>query len=101
MPGGSRDLITIDGADEVEHCTLNLIKGLGGALLREKIVAAASHRLAIVVDGSKMVERLGTRTSLPVEVVAFDRSPEQSRDGQAQSRRVARRWRRDPICRQL
>src|SRR5215472_5261547 len=51
--------------------TLNLIKGLGGALLREKIVAAASHRLAIVVDGSKLVDRLGTRTAVPVEVVAF------------------------------
>jgi ribose 5-phosphate isomerase A len=63
--------LTIDGADEVERGTLNLIKGLGGALLREKIVAAASHRLAIVVDGSKMVDRLGTRTSLPVEAVAF------------------------------
>src|ERR1700735_162653 len=50
--------LTIDGADEVERGTLNLIEGLGGALLREKIVAAASHRLAIVVDGSKMVERL-------------------------------------------
>ena len=45
--------LTIDGADEVERGTLNLIKGLGGALLREKIVAAASHRLAIVVDGSQ------------------------------------------------
>jgi ribose 5-phosphate isomerase A len=63
--------LTIDGADEVERGTLNLIKGRGGALLREKIVAAASHRLAIIVDGSKMVDRLGTRTSLPVEVVAF------------------------------
>jgi len=63
--------LTIDGADEVERGTLNLIKGLGGALLREKIVAAASHRLAIVVDGSKMVERLGTQTPLPVEVAAF------------------------------
>jgi ribose 5-phosphate isomerase A len=63
--------LTIDGADEVERGTLNLVKGLGGALLREKIVAAASHRLAIVVDGSKMVDRLGTQTSLPVEVVAF------------------------------
>jgi ribose 5-phosphate isomerase A len=63
--------LTIDGADEVERGTLNLIKGLGGALLREKIVAAASHRLAIVVDGGKMVDRLGTQTSLPVEVVAF------------------------------
>ena len=63
--------LTIDGADEVERGTLNLIMGLGGALLREKIVAAASHRLAIVVDGSTMVDQLGTQTSLPVEVVAF------------------------------
>jgi ribose 5-phosphate isomerase A len=63
--------LTIDGADEVERGTLNLIKGLGGALLREKIVAAASHRLAIAVDGSKLVDRLGTRTPVPVEVVAF------------------------------
>jgi ribose 5-phosphate isomerase A len=55
----------------VERGTLNLIKGLGGALLREKIVAAASHRLAIVVDGSKLVDRLGTHTPVPVEVVAF------------------------------
>jgi hypothetical protein len=50
---------SIDGADEVERGTLNLIKGLGGALLYEKIVAAASHRLAIIVDGSKLVDRLG------------------------------------------
>ena len=63
--------LTIDGADEVERGTLNLIKGLGGALLREKIVAAASDRLAIIVDGTKLVDRLGTRTAVPVEVVAF------------------------------
>jgi ribose 5-phosphate isomerase A len=63
--------LTIDGADEVERGTLNLIKGLGGALVREKIVAAASHRLAIVVDGVKLVDRLGTHTPVPVEVVAF------------------------------
>jgi ribose 5-phosphate isomerase A len=63
--------LTIDGADEVEHGTLNLIKGLGGALLREKIVAAASRRLAIIVDGAKLVDRLGTRIPVPVEVVAF------------------------------
>ncbi len=63
--------LTIDGADEVERGTLNLIKGLGGALLREKIVAAASRRLAIVVDGMKLVDRLGTRAPVPVEVVAF------------------------------
>jgi ribose 5-phosphate isomerase A len=63
--------LTIDGADEVERGTLNLIKGLGGALLHEKIVAAASRGLAIVVDGSKLVDRLGARAPVPVEVVAF------------------------------
>ena len=63
--------LTIDGADEVERETLNLIKGLGGALLHEKIVAAASRRLAIVVDALKLVDRLGARTPIPVEVVAF------------------------------
>jgi ribose 5-phosphate isomerase A len=63
--------LTIDGADEVERGTLNLIKGLGGALLREKIVANASHRLAIIVDGAKLVDQLGARAPVPVEVVAF------------------------------
>jgi ribose 5-phosphate isomerase A len=63
--------LTIDGADEVERGTLNLIKGLGGALLHEKIVAAASRRLAIIVDGTKLVDRLGTHTPVPVEVVGF------------------------------
>jgi ribose 5-phosphate isomerase A len=63
--------LTIDGADEVERGTLNLIKGQGGALLHEKIVAAASRQLAIVVDGAKLVDHLGMRTPVPVEVVAF------------------------------
>jgi ribose 5-phosphate isomerase A len=63
--------LTIDGADEVERGTLNLIKGLGGALLREKIVAAASRRLAIIIDAGKLVDRLGARAVVPVEVVAF------------------------------
>lgn len=62
--------LTIDGADEVDP-HLNLIKGLGGALLREKIVAVASRRLVIVVDDTKLVDQLGTRASLPVEVVPF------------------------------
>lgn len=66
---GSLD-VTIDGADEVD-AELRLIKGLGGALLREKIVAAASRRLVIVVDSSKMVQRLGTLAPLPVEVDPF------------------------------
>ncbi len=62
--------LTIDGADEVHTGTLDLIKGLGGALLREKIVAAASRRMTVVVDASKLVPRLG-QVRLPVEVVAF------------------------------
>jgi len=63
--------LTIDGADEVERGSLNLIKGLGGALLREKIVAAASRRLVVVVDQEKLVDRLGDRTPVPVEVAQF------------------------------
>ena len=53
--------LTIDGADEVEPGSLNLIKGRGGALLREKIVASASKRLVIIVDESKLVGRLGSQ----------------------------------------
>src|ERR1700751_349230 len=63
--------LTIDGADEVQLGTLDLIKGLGGALLREKIVAAASERLVIVVDQDKLVERLGEHTPVTVEVAQF------------------------------
>jgi ribose 5-phosphate isomerase A len=62
--------VTIDGADEIDP-DLNLIKGLGGALLREKMVAQASKRLVIISDDSKVVEKLGTRSPLPVEVVQF------------------------------
>lgn len=62
--------ITIDGADEVDP-VLNLIKGLGGALLWEKIVASNSDKLLIVADESKLVQRLGERAPLPVEVVPF------------------------------
>ena len=63
--------LTIDGADEVERGSLQLIKGLGGALLREKIVAAAGDRLVIVVDQEKLVDRLGDHTPVPVEVTQF------------------------------
>ena len=62
--------VTIDGADEVDP-SMNLIKGLGGALLHEKVVAAASVEEIIVVDESKLVEKIGTRVSLPVEVLSF------------------------------
>ena len=61
--------LTVDGADEVDY-ELRLIKGGGGALLREKIVAAASRRMTVIVDGSKLVSRLGA-FPLPVEVVPF------------------------------
>jgi ribose 5-phosphate isomerase A len=63
--------LAIDGADEVERGTLNLIKGHGGALLREKIVAAASDRFIVVVDDEKLVNRLGERFPIPVEIVQF------------------------------
>jgi ribose 5-phosphate isomerase A len=63
--------LTIDGADRVERRTLTLIKGLGGALLREKIVASASDRMTVIIDETKLVERLDGRVELPVEIVAF------------------------------
>jgi ribose 5-phosphate isomerase A len=62
--------LTIDGADEVDP-DLNLIKGGGGALLREKIVAQASRREIIVVDESKLSPALGTHWPVPVEVIPF------------------------------
>ena len=62
--------LTIDGADEVNP-TLDLIKGAGGALVREKIIAHASKRLIIIVDEGKLVEQLGTNFPVPVEVVPF------------------------------
>ncbi len=67
--------LTIDGADEVDP-QLNLIKGGGAALLREKIVAQASRREIIVVDESKLSDHLGTRFALPVEVLPFGWAPE-------------------------
>jgi ribose 5-phosphate isomerase A len=63
--------LAVDGADEVEAGSLFLIKGHGGALLREKIVAAASKRFVVIVDESKIVTTLGSLFSVPVEVVRF------------------------------
>ncbi|GBQ88052.1 ribose 5-phosphate isomerase A [Gluconacetobacter johannae DSM 13595] len=63
--------LAIDGADEVERGSLDLIKGLGGALFREKIVAAAARRFIVVVDESKLVDHLGSRVPVPVEVTSF------------------------------
>jgi ribose 5-phosphate isomerase A len=62
--------VTIDGADEVDP-ELNLIKGGGGALLKEKILAQASKQVIIVVDESKLSPKLGTKWALPVEVLPF------------------------------
>lgn len=66
--------LAIDGADEIDP-HLNLIKGAGGALLREKIVATAARRFVVIGDSSKLVPHLGTRFALPVEVVPFALSP--------------------------
>jgi ribose 5-phosphate isomerase A len=63
--------VGIDGADEVQLGTLNLVKGLGGALLREKIVVSATARFLVIVDDSKLVEHLGTHAPLPIEVNPF------------------------------
>jgi ribose 5-phosphate isomerase A len=62
--------VTVDGADEVSE-SLDLTKGLGGALVREKIVAHASDRMIVVVDESKLVDKLGRKAPIPVEVIPF------------------------------
>jgi len=62
--------LTVDGADEIAP-DLSLIKGGGGALLREKIVASASDRMVVISDGSKLVPHLGGGFALPVEIVPF------------------------------
>lgn len=70
--------LTIDGADELD-ARLHLIKGGGGALLREKVVAAASREVAIVADESKLVAMLGSTFAVPVEVVGFAEAPVRAR----------------------
>lgn len=70
--------VTLDGADEVTP-DLQLIKGLGGALVRERIVAAASDELVILVDPRKLVDELGERSPVPVEVVDFGRTATERR----------------------
>ena len=81
--------VTIDGADEIDP-KMNLVKGLGGALLREKIVAAATVREIIVADSSKIVEKLGTKAPLPVEVLRF---------GHEHTRNALRMQRCEPVLR--
>jgi ribose 5-phosphate isomerase A len=63
--------VTIDGADEIDLATFGLIKGLGGALLREKIVARASNLMIVIADESKLVPALGIHSPVPVEVIPF------------------------------
>ena len=62
--------LCVDGADEVDP-SLGCLKGLGGALVREKVVAASAKRFVLIVDGSKMVPRLGTGAPVLVEVIPF------------------------------
>jgi ribose 5-phosphate isomerase A len=62
--------VCVDGADEIDP-QMNLIKGLGGALLREKIVAGSSVKMVVIADASKVVAKLGTTQPLPVEVTPF------------------------------
>src|SRR5690349_24842037 len=83
--------LTVDGADEVDP-NLDLIKGYGRALVREKIVAASSRRLVILVGDEKLVPRLGTRGKLPVEVTPFALPLCERRLGQLGCRPVP--WRR-------
>jgi len=63
--------IAIDGADEIELGTLALIKGAGGALLRERLVEAAAKRFVVIADETKKVEKLGGKFAVPIEVVRF------------------------------
>lgn len=63
--------LAVDGADEIKRDTLDLVKGLGGALLREKIVAAAAKRFVIIADSEKLVDWLGSRCAVPVEITRF------------------------------
>lgn len=70
--GVARVDLTIDGADEID-AQLRAIKGAGGAMLREKVVAAASDRMVVIADGTKRVDAIGA-AKLPVEVLPFARS---------------------------
>ena len=93
--------LTVDGADEID-ADLNLIKGGGAALAREKIVAASSRRLVVVADASKKVESLG-RFPLPVEILPFGAMSTARRIGEAarkagcEGKLVLRRAGPDPL----
>ena len=78
-PDGRVIDLTIDGADEIGEADLSLIKGMGGALLWEKIVASASRRVVIIADDTKLAPRLTGRVAVPVEVVEFGWAATQAR----------------------
>ena len=71
QPTGAPIDLTIDGADEISAADLSLIKGMGGALLWEKIVATASRAVVIIADDTKMAPRLSGHVPVPVEIVEF------------------------------
>src|SRR5579883_1219122 len=74
VPFGGRPIdLAIDGADEIERDTLNLIKGGGGSLVREKLIARASRRFIVIADDRKLVDRLGAHEPLPVALLPFAR----------------------------
>ncbi|MDE1902767.1 MAG: ribose-5-phosphate isomerase RpiA [Alphaproteobacteria bacterium] len=74
MPFDGRPIdVAIDGADEIERDTLNLIKGGGGSLVREKLIARASRRFIVIADERKLVDRLGVHGPLPVALLPFTR----------------------------
>src|SRR5271163_4667326 len=82
--------LTIDGADEILPGPLYLIKGHGGALLREKIVAASSKRMVVVVDSSKIVQKLGELCSVPTEIVPFGWEATRDKLGRLEAKPVLR-----------
>lgn len=88
--------LAVDGADEIDP-GLNLVKGLGGALLREKIVAAAADEFLVVADDSKLVAQLGSRAPLPIEVLEFAVPLVQRRLGSLPGRPVLRTVGGDPF----
>jgi ribose 5-phosphate isomerase A len=84
--------LAVDGADEIKRDTLDLTKGLGGALLREKMVASAARRFVVIADEAKLVDWLGTICPIPVEVTRFGYELTQARlhgEGAEITRRAA------------
>ncbi len=88
--------VTVDGADEIDPW-LDMIKGRGGALLREKIVAAASERFIVIADESKLVSKLGDGAPVPVEVLPYGSRPTAERIAAIGAEVVLRKTRDAPF----